>query len=132
MRRVIALALTLGAAHAAAGELAQPEFAARVTGRTIAWSSTDGRLHGMEQYLPGGKVVWRFPGAPCMAGRWQGAGAARICFTYENLPGTQCWHFTESAGGLTALAEGAPEEERLVATGESHMPLACPGPWLGS
>ncbi|PKP84579.1 MAG: hypothetical protein CVT80_07375 [Alphaproteobacteria bacterium HGW-Alphaproteobacteria-2] len=131
MRRVIGLALLLGAAPVAAADLVAPEFAARVSGRTIAWSTADGRLHGMEQYLPGGAVIWRFPGETCMQGRWQGVGT-RICFTYDGLPGTQCWHFAESADALTALAEGAPEEERLVATGESRVPLACPGPWLGS
>lgn len=131
MRRVIALALALGTAPALAEDLAAPEFAARVTGRTIAWSSADGRLHGLEQYLPGGEVVWRFPDGPCMAGRWQGEGA-HVCFTYDTLPGTQCWRFSEEAAGLTALAEGAPEEDRLIASGESRAPLACPQPWLGS
>lgn len=131
MRRVIGLALLLGAAPVAAAELSAPDFEARVTGRTIAWSSVEGRLHGMEQYLPGGAVIWRFPDEPCMAGRWHGEGA-RICFTYDTLPGTQCWSFAEGAEGLTALAEGTPEEERLLATDENRTPLACPGPWLGS
>lgn len=125
------LALALAASPALAEPLSPEAFAARVLGRTITWSTADGRPHGIEQYLPDRQVIWRFGGEDCQRGHWFGDGGL-VCFVYEDLPGLQCWRFREGDGGLTALAEGAPPEDRLVATAQSRAPIDCPGPWLGS
>jgi len=131
MRLRLSLAIALAAAPALAEPLSPEAFAARVLGRTVTWSTAEGQPHGAEQYLPDRRVIWRFRGEDCQRGHWFGDGGL-ICFVYEDLPGLQCWQFSETAEGLTALAEGAPPSERLVATGESREPIGCPGPWLGS
>lgn len=130
MRALLTL-LVLLATPAAGAPLSPEAFAARVGGRTIAWTTPDGQLHGTEQYLPGQRVIWRFADDICLRGTWQ-AQADRVCFTYEDGRGAQCWHFAETDEGLTARAEGAPSTERLIAGAESRAPLACPTPWLGS
>ncbi len=129
-----ALVLSLFAAlPAAAVELGQPmsaaEFDAATVGRTLYYNS-GGLSYGVEQYLPGRKVVWAFLGDDCRKGEWY-EDQGFICFVYEDNPDPQCWTFFESDQGLLARFKGDPFGLPLIAVEESPEPMACLGPDVG-
>jgi hypothetical protein len=129
----IALALIagLGPAHAAepGQQLTAEEFDAATVGRTLYYNS-GGQPYGVEQYLPGRKVVWAFLGDDCRKGEWYPEGSD-ICFVYEDNPEPQCWAFFQSASGLLARFRGDPASLPLIAVEESGKPMACMGPDVG-
>lgn len=130
-RAAAALALLLAgtAAPAADRPLTAEEFDALSVGRTMHYSAY-GEPYGVEQYLPGRRVLWAFVGAECKKGHWY-EEAGNICFVYEDIPEPQCWTFFDTAQGLMARFRGDPAEEPLVAVEESREPLVCAGPDLG-
>lgn len=139
LRPVAAVRLVLAAplaawlvTHAADAEtpLSGAEFEATVTGQTLSFA-VGGQAYGVEQYLPGRRVVWAFEGGPCREGIWYEETPGRICFVYEHEPGAQCWQFFRDAGGLRARFEGASPDQDLIEVGKSPRPLACPGPEVG-
>jgi hypothetical protein len=129
----IALALIagLGPAHAAepGQQLTAEEFDAATVGRTLYYNS-GGQPYGVEQYLPGRKVVWAFLGDDCRKGEWYPEGSD-ICFVYEDNPEPQCWAFFQSTSGLLARFRGDPASLPLIAVEESGKPMACMGPDVG-
>lgn len=134
--RVFALAAALAFALALTATGAEPgrplgaaDFDAATVGRTLYYSS-GGMAYGAEQYLPGHKVIWAFPGADCRPGEWYEEDGF-ICFVYEDAPAPQCWTFVQGDGGLTARFRGDPLGLPLVAVEESAEPIACPGPAPG-
>ena len=129
--RAPALALALLAAPAAALETGAPltaeEFEAYVTGRTLTFG-IDGRPYGIEQYLPGRRVIWAFIGEECREGSWFPIGQ-EICFEYDEEPGRlHCWTFFAGPEGLIARSEGGGD---LVEVQRSEAPMYCPGPEVG-
>ncbi len=129
----IALALIAGLSPALAAEPGQPltdeEFDAATVGRTLYYNS-GGQPYGVEQYLPGRKVVWAFLGDDCRKGRWYPEGQD-ICFVYDDNPDPQCWTFYHSDRGLLARFRGDPASLPLIAVEESKEPMACMGPDVG-
>ncbi len=124
------IAVVLAAAPGHAQEaLDANAFDSRTQGRTITYSAY-GSAYGVEQYLPGRKVVWAYTEGQCKTGFWF-EQAGLICFAYENEPDLQCWTFHDSAVGLTAYFNGDQENEPLVSLDESPEPLNCSGPEVG-
>jgi len=114
---------------AADAPLTPDAFEAATTGRTFYYS-LGSELYGVEQYLPGRKVIWAFTGDDCRKGEWfPNAGA--ICFVYEDNPDPQCWSFTQTPEGLSAHIVGDTENPPLVAHQSSPAPMKCLGPDVG-
>ena len=109
--------------------LSAEAFDARTVGRTITYSSA-GLPYGVEQYLPGRRVLWAFAEGECKEGTWFQAEEL-ICFDYEDENGLQCWTFFDTADGLIARFEGRTDQAPLVSLTESPEPLACQGPEVG-
>ncbi|MDD8023888.1 MAG: hypothetical protein PHX82_12345 [Paracoccaceae bacterium] len=106
------------------------EFDARTVGRTITYS-VSGQPYGVEQYLPGRRVLWAFTESECKEGTWFQAGE-QICFDYQDDSGLQCWTFFATDQGLSAKFQGDDAAEPLVSLNESPAPLACRGPDIGA
>ena len=106
------------------------EFEAHVEGRTLTFSFM-GEAYGVEQYLPGRRVLWAFIGDACQEGIWY-QREDMICFAYEVTPDEQCWHFYRTETGLRGVFVGAdgPGTE-LYEVENSAAPMSCPGPGLG-
>jgi hypothetical protein len=128
MRPFLALLGALVAAPLLAAEPGQPltpeEFDAATVGKTLYYNSA-GQPYGVEQYLPGRKVIWAFLGDDCRKGEWYPEGND-ICFVDP-----QCWTFYDSGSGLLARFRGDPASLPLIAVEESGAPMACMGPDVG-
>lgn len=105
------------------------EFDAATVGRTLYYNS-GGLSYGVEQYLPGRKVIWAFLGDDCRKGEWY-EDQGFICFVYEDNPDPQCWTFFDSDEGLLARFRGDPFGLPLIAVEESPEPMECLGPNVG-
>ncbi|AWD22895.1 hypothetical protein [Fuscovulum blasticum] len=132
MRAVaLALILALPAVAATADDVPMTgaEFDAYVTGKTLTYSQF-GSVFGIEEYLPGRKVRWKFTADDCQYGSWYEKGDL-ICFVYEYDPDEHCWTFWTDGGKLKALSvDNAPGEE-LTEVARSPEGLNCPGPDVG-
>ena len=106
------------------------DFEAHVEGRTLTFHFL-GQPYGVEQYLPGRRVLWAFIGDECQEGVWY-PRADMICFAYDANPEEQCWHFYRTPGGLRGVFVGAdgPGTE-LYEVENSAGPLNCRGPGVG-
>ncbi|WP_112321418.1 hypothetical protein [Oceanibium sediminis] len=127
-----ALVLVLLGVPAGAEDLLNAEdFQSLAEGYTLYFDQA-GRPYGAEQYLEDRQVIWQYADGTCTRGTWSG-GEDTICFTYEDSPGTQCWHFAARGRGFFArvagLEAGAPSE--LALSGRSRSPLRCIAPDLG-
>lgn len=139
--RTLALsaALVLGLATQAQPQspMTGAEFEAYVTGRTLTYA-TGGVPYGIEQYLPGRRVLWAFIGDTCRHGQWY-EDDGRICFVYDyddydylSDPGPHCWTFHATADGLRALFDGNDPATELVEVEQSPSPMICQGPLVGA
>ena len=133
MKRALLSTFLVLAAPLAAQELGPPmdaaAFDARTVGRTITYS-VGGQPYGIEQYMPGQKVLWAFAEGQCKEGTWFQAGEF-ICFDYQDENGLQCWTFHERGPDLVARFRGQSQNEPLVGLSESPEPLVCQGPDVG-
>jgi hypothetical protein len=126
----LGVTLAISAAAASADKaLNEQEFDARTLGRTITYSA-DGDVYGMEQYLPGHKVLWSFADGDCQPGTWF-ENAGQICFDYGPDMALQCWKFLDTAEGLRAQYQGDEQNQPLATLTESSEPLQCNGPDVG-
>ncbi len=129
--RALALCLMLLPQIAVAAEipLTGPEFDAYTSGKTLTYSQGGG-VYGIEQYLPGKRVLWAFEGDTCREGHWY-EEAGLICFVYDYDPAPQCWTFWQDDNGLNARFEGDTPGTELSEVEESSRPLLCSGPDVG-
>ncbi|WP_333828971.1 hypothetical protein [Pararhodobacter sp.] len=126
-----ALACLMAFPVAAAEERMNAEsFERYTTGRTLSFSF-EGVPFGIEQYLPGRRVLWAFLGNECQEGVWY-EREGMICFIYDTNPDEQCWHFYRGEAGLRATFVGpdGPGTE-LYEVERSGKPLICEGPDVG-
>ena len=113
-----------------APSLTAQQFEDYTTGKVLTYG-IGGAAYGIEQYLPGRKVVWAFVGAECRTGTWYEADQM-ICFVYDDRPDDpQCWSFYLGSGGLQAHFAGDPAGEGLIEVEQSSGPMPCAGPDLG-
>lgn len=130
MRYLIAALLALSPLPALSETpLTAREFEARVTGKTLTYSS-GGTAYGMEEYLEGRRVRWTFLDGECQDGRWFVSGE-QICFVYEDIPEPQCWQFYAKGGRILARFENDPTQTELYETARSNDPMMCLGPKVG-
>ena len=133
--RSVVLAAALGlAGPVLALEGAEPlsaeAFEAHSAGQTLTFG-IDGIPYGIEQYLPGRRVIWAFIGEECREGRWFPV-EDNICFEYDDEPGRwHCWTFFLGNEGLVARSEGFGARD-LVEVQRSEEPMYCPGPDVGA
>ncbi|MCB6178663.1 hypothetical protein LHP98_11040 [Rhodobacter sp. Har01] len=105
------------------------EFDAYVTGKTLTYSQF-GSVFGIEEYLPGRKVRWKFTADDCQYGSWY-EKEGLICFTYEYDPEDHCWTFWQDGEGLRALSVNDAPGSELSEVAQSSEGLNCPGPDVG-
>ena len=121
---------SLNAPSLNAPSLTAQQFEDYTTGKVLTYG-IGGAAYGIEQYLPGRKVVWAFVGAECRTGTWYEADQM-ICFVYDDRPDDpQCWSFYLGSGGLQAHFAGDPAGEGLIEVEQSSGPMPCAGPDLG-
>ena len=125
-----ALACLIAAPLAAEEPLNAESFERYTTGHTLSFSA-EGVPYGVEQYLPGRRVLWAFLGDTCQEGSWY-EREGMICFTYDANPVEQCWRFYRNDTGLRAVFEGpdGPGTE-LYEVERSTRPLTCEAPGVG-
>lgn len=126
-RLLPAFALILAALPAGAEDrMSATEFEAYTTGQTLTFSFM-GVPYGVEQYLPGRRVIWAFIGEECQNGVWY-EEAGNICFVYDHSPiEPQCWSFWRSDEGLRAVFAGEGSATELYEVQRSREPLVCYG-----
>ncbi len=129
--QAMAVFLALAAFPARAEDaMSGAEFGAYVGGHTVTYAH-DGRIYGMEQYLPDRKVIWRQIGGDCQEGSWFEA-EGQICFDYGDGIALQCWQFVNEGGRLGARADSDPQGTWLYEVQRSQEPMQCPAPYLGT
>ena len=127
---LVTVTLALPAAALEDTPLTAEEFDARTLGQTLTFA-TGGEPYGIEQYLPGRRVIWAFIGEECREGSWFPVGS-QICFEYDDEPGRlHCWTFFDGADGLVARSEG-PGGTELVEVRRAEEAMYCPGPDVGA
>lgn len=124
------LACLIALPLAAEERLNAESFERYTTGRTLSFSA-EGVPYGVEQYLPGRRVLWAFLGDTCQEGIWY-EREGMICFVYDANPTEQCWSFFRTDTGLRAIFE-SPEGPgtELYEVERSSKPLTCEGPGVG-
>jgi hypothetical protein len=135
LRSLSLAALLAAAAPAVALESGRPmtgaEFEAYTEGQTLTFG-VDGVPYGIEQYLPGRRVLWSFIGEECREGTWFEA-APQICFVYDDEPARlHCWTFYDTGNGLRARFGDDPDGTELIEVLRSPAPMMCRGPMLGA
>ena len=125
----LALSPLAGLAAETGRPMTGAEFEAATTGRTLYYNSA-GQAYGVEQYLPGRRVIWAFVGDDCRKGNWY-ENQEQICFVYEDNTDPQCWLFYQTPAGLTARSLGFPDSAPLIAVEQSPEAMACLGPNVG-
>lgn len=129
MKYLSALFVLWGGAVSAQDAMTAAEFEAYVAGKTLFYEA-DGQRYGVEEYLPDRRVRWSFMDGKCKDGLWY-EEAGNICFVYEDNPVPQCWSFYESARGLSAKFESAPDGRVLYEIADSDEEMLCLGPDIG-
>ncbi|MBS1303008.1 hypothetical protein [Loktanella sp. SALINAS62] len=123
--RIAAVVLLLASPAAAADLLTADGFESYVTGKTLAFTGTDGTIFGIEQYLPDRRVIWSGAPGDCIAGRWFDSDN-QICFAYDGDPLPKCWSVSLTNTGLRA--ESSLYQTLLIEAQETT--LTCAGPDL--
>lgn len=122
------LAPVLGSAQDA---LSGAEFEAYVEGKTLYYSGVVDN-YGIEQYLPGRRVIWRVLENDCQYGKWYENEVGHICFVYEEDPTPKCWTFWKENDALAARFENDPQGTELYEVRQTNDPLICLGPDVGA
>jgi hypothetical protein len=118
-------AQTAGAQTALSGA----EFDEYTQGKTLFYGF-EGKVYGVERYLPNRRVIWSFLDGQCKEGVWY-QREDQICFVYEDRLDPQCWVFTKSGGGLIAQFEGDPQATELYEAEDLGEEMVCLGPEVG-
>lgn len=123
--RVLSLILTLCAAPVVAQDgLSGAEFEAFVAGRTMTFGTQGDPTYGVEQYLPGQRVIWSTGDGVCTHGVWY-ESKGDICFRYEHKDEAQCWRMSIVGQSLRAEFTNRPGTTVLTQAEDYHLPLIC-------
>ncbi len=130
MVRHLAILLALSAqAVGAQTALSGAEFDEYTRGKTLFYGF-QGKVYGVEQYLPDRRVIWSFLDGQCKKGVWY-QREEQICFVYEDRLDPQCWVFKRSGGGLIARPDGDPQATELYEIEDLGQDMVCLGPEVG-
>lgn len=127
--RLAALLLFLPLTAQADAPISAAEFEALSTGKTLHFRSGLG-LFGAEQYFDNRRVRWMYSDGTCTDGYWYPEGDA-LCFVYEDVDSTQCWHMSGTGTALRAERADIDDPAPIFLDHIDTRPLACPGPDLG-
>jgi hypothetical protein len=92
------------------------EFEDYTTGQTLTFSFM-GVPYGVEQYLPGRRVIWAFIGEDCHEGRWY-EDAGNICFVYDHARSSR--NAGASGAPRTGCARSSPARARRPSSTRSN------------
>ncbi|MEO0990939.1 MAG: hypothetical protein AAFX00_08330 [Pseudomonadota bacterium] len=98
------------------------EFEAFTDGKTLTFHDRSGWI-GIEQYLPGRRVIWLPEGGECTYGVWYEEGE-RICFMYEDAIEPFCWAAFIGEDGLTVIASDLSAIQDVI--DRTDDPVQCP------
>ena len=131
MKHTIFLAFALASASPVFAQSAMngAEFDAYTVGKTLFYGE-NGKLYGVERYLPDRRVIWSFLDGRCKDGTWYEAND-QICFVYDDPDAPQCWTFRRTATGLSAQFENDPTATELYEAQEVDEEMICFGPDVG-
>lgn len=129
MRIALALLGSILGAMPAMAAMSAAEFAARVTGKTIYYT-TMGTPSGVEEYLPGQRARWMDRDGTCIEGTWF-ESAGTICFDYPDYGPVQCWIVDAIGEQLRAYRPGSSPVSGFISYREDDTPLPCPAADLG-
>lgn len=128
-RPLLAAALLALAAPAGGQETLAPEdFLGLARGKTLTYVDPgDGRLIGVEHFLPGGRTVWLRADGRCAHGTVTVEGP-EICYRYDDQEAgaaPHCWWPLREEGRLYVQVADAAREERQRITAITDEPLSC-------
>ena len=126
---MILLLLAATTQPAQAEPMTAEEFDAYTRGKTLHFAEA-GQDYGAERYLPGRRVLWSFLDGQCKEGRWY-AEERDICFVYEDDPEPQCWQFTLTPRGLSAVFVNDPGATLELYEAREADEMLCLGPRIG-
>lgn len=118
-----ALLILLAAPVAAEAPMTGAQFDAYVTGKTVSFGSVANPDFGVEQYLPGNRVIWSAQPGDCIEGMWYEEDT-NICFVYENDPIPKCWQVFDTGQGIRAEFAG-PTGGTVLFEARETQPLIC-------
>ncbi len=104
------------------------EFEAAVAGKTMLWAE-EGKVYGVEEYLPGRRVGWRRGDEPCRYGEYY-AKDGLICFQYDKDGIDHCWQMWRRDVLFLATQPRYPNSAITIIS-ESGDSLNCPAPLVG-
>ncbi|MFY2826152.1 hypothetical protein [Ruegeria sp. MALMAid1280] len=129
MFRYLAILLLPAFSASAQTALTASDFDEYTRGKTLFYGF-QGKIYGVERYLPNRRVIWSFLDGNCKEGVWYEQDE-QICFIYEDRLAPQCWVFTRSGSGLIAQFEGDPAETELYEAEDIGEEMLCYGPEVG-
>ncbi|OYW54704.1 MAG: hypothetical protein B7Z31_11310 [Rhodobacterales bacterium 12-65-15] len=123
MIRVLVTAFALATGSIASGqELSPNDFQSRTEGRAFGTYFPDGRLLGIEIFLPGRQVIWQAADGTCQKGIWQ-VQNGYVCYLYEGFNPGHCMRYR--AEGDTMVGTTDTRETFILRQG-SEDDVTCP------
>ena len=123
MRIIFFLVLTCSPAFAD-GPMNAAEFETYVTGKTLSFGTEGTASYGVEQYLPGRRVIWSGAPGECTNGVWYESKGS-ICFRYDTDPEPKCWAVYAEPDGLRAVFTTRPGTTVIFESMREQLPLSC-------
>jgi hypothetical protein len=123
MRLILILALAATTSHAET-PLDATAFDAYVTGKTLTFGTPGEPSYGVEQYLPGRRVIWSGAPGECTNGVWYESKGS-ICFRYETREDPQCWEVHIGPTGMRARLTSSPDGGTIEERTSETLPLVC-------
>lgn len=124
MIRPFVLLLTLAGAAQAQTPMTGAEFDAYATGRIMSFGSVGDPTYGVEQYLPGRRVIWSTGDGQCTNGTWY-ESKGDICFRYDGDPEPKCWAIYREGNGIRAVFTNRPDTTVIFEVEDYTVPLIC-------
>ena len=125
MRTRLTFALLCAASAAPADDrMTASEFDAYATGRIMSFGSEGDPTYGVEQYLPGRRVIWSTGNGECTNGVWY-ESKGDICFKYDHDPEPKCWAIYREGGGIRAIFTNRPGTTVIFEVEDYTVPLIC-------
>lgn len=120
------LFVTVGLATSAQAEapMTAAEFESYVDGRIMSFGSPGDPTYGVEQYLPGRRVIWSTGNGQCTNGVWY-ESKGDICFRYDGDPEAKCWAIYREGDGIRAVFTTRPETTVIFEVEDYTVPLIC-------
>lgn len=100
------------------------EFDAYATGRIMSFGTEGDPTFGVEQYLPGRRVIWSTGNGECRNGVWY-ESKGDICFRYDGDPEPKCWAIYREETGIRAIFTTRPDTTVIFEAEDYTVPLIC-------